>query len=188
MFSPSGSEDLVQRVHQHSRGGCADEVAGAVWMVTGLPRWRADRRRGESSAGLDFWVGQDHVADRPDEVVVGLDEAAQRLDRRPVAVELVDREAIRVERPSEVRNPREQFLDRARVDRLVDACRRRDTAAIDADLPGVRDRQYDVPTHELRPMEAVPVRRNEEACPVGALAEDAVRALESRDAGPVQYV
>ena len=95
-------------------------VAGcACSMVIGVsvPPWGCGTMW---SGGPDVGVGQDQVADRALEVVVRLDEGAQRPGAGAEALELVGRHAVRLVGPAEVRDPLVQLVDEGRIDRLVD--------------------------------------------------------------------
>ena len=71
----------------------------------------------------------------PDQVVVGLDEPAQRADGGPERVELVDREAVRLVGTPEVGDAIEELANDRGIHRLVDPRFRCDPAGIEPRLP-----------------------------------------------------
>src|SRR5450759_106674 len=144
--------------------------------------------RSMGSGDPDVGIGQDQVPDRAHEVVVGLDEGAQGSRAGPVGLELVRGHPVRLVGAAEVGNPVVEVGDEGGIDRLVHPRPGRDPARVEADLPGVRERQADLSADQLGPVEAVAVGRREKAGPVAALTEDPVGTLERGDAGPVRRV
>ena len=95
-------------------------------------------------------------------------------------------QAVGLERPHEIREPRAQLVDDGRVDRLVHPRPDLDRRGVEAALPDGRHGDDDVAPDQLRPVEVVPDRGTQQSGPQPALPGTRVGPLEDRDARPRQ--
>ena len=123
---------------------------------------------------------------RLDELVARGEELTQRAARRSERIELVDSQAVQIVGAPEIGEASIQIVDNRGIDGPVDPRRDRDVARRKAFLPRARRRDHDVAADQFAPMHVIAERRRQQAEAIAALAEQPIRLLEHRNAGPLQ--